>query len=63
MEHAAVDLFDFNSKNWLVMIDRFSGFPWTEQLNKINTEAVTAALSRWFMETGWSMTIRCDGGP
>ena len=63
MSHVGVDLYDLNGQAWLVMVDRYSGFPFTHRLTSTTTSAVTATLSSWFHDFGWPTTIRSDGGP
>ena len=64
MEEVGVDLFDMHGQNWIVMIDNFSGFPFTKQLKgSVTTEAVWAALNAWFLEFGYPSRVRADNGP
>ena len=63
MEQVGADLFQFQGEDWLVMVDRYSGYPWTRKLHKTDTKAVLAALRSWFSDTGLPGTIRTDGGP
>jgi len=63
MEAVGVDLFDIGGKIHLVMVDRFSGFPFTASLKRTTTEDVTKLLEGWFLDWGFPKTIRSDGGP
>jgi len=63
MEQVAVDLFDHKGQDWLVMVDRYSGFPFTKRLRSTTSEAVTSALTAWFVDWGYPEKIRSDGGP
>ncbi len=64
MEHVAADLFDLSGKQYLVLVCRFSGFPFVKLMRgSVTTSSVTSALSAWFNEWGWPASIRTDGGP
>jgi len=63
MRHVATDLFDALSKDWLVLVDRFSGYGWVTRLTKTTTQHVTDKSSEIFYEHGWPTYIRTDGGP
>ena len=40
MEHVGTDLFEYAGKHYLLVVDRFSGYPLVKQLNKTDTGAV-----------------------
>ena len=61
--HMGVDLAEFNGKDWIIAVDRYSGFPFAAQLRKTNTEAVTDFLERVCLEWGRPLVIRSDQGP
>lgn len=63
MTHVGVDLFDFMGQDWLVMVDRYSGFPFAKRLTRTATSDVTKILLEWFLEWGYPSVIRSDGGP
>ena len=63
MAHVGVDLFEFAGKQFLICVDKWSGFPVYKQLNTVTTRAVISALEDWFNILGWPSTIRSDGGP
>ena len=63
MTHVGVDLFDFQGQDWLVMVDRYSGYPFTQRLRRTTTSDVTSVLNEWFMDWGYPSIIRSDGGP
>ena len=62
-EKAGVDLFHANGKNYMVLVDSFSGFPWVAKLSSTTTAAVTSQLRRWFADFGYPKHLRSDGGP
>ena len=63
MSDVGVDLFTANGMNYLVMVDRYSGFPFCKQMRNTNTSAVTSILLQWFADWGFPQRIRSDGGP
>jgi hypothetical protein len=63
MEAAGVDLFDAAGSTYLLMVDRYSGYPFVHRLTRLNTAAVTKILLGWFWEFGFPTSIRSDGGP
>ena len=63
MNEVGTDLFDAIGKKWIVLVDRYSGYAWTQELRRTDTSTVIGQLSDWFTEVGWPMTIRTDGGP
>ena len=60
MLHTACNLFSAVGKQWLALVDRFSGYAWTIVLRKLDTKAVIQHLEQWFNDFGWPRT---DGGP
>ena len=63
MLQTACDLFSAVGKQWLALVDRFSGYGWTTPLRKLDTRGVTQHLENWFNKFGWPTHIRTDGGP
>jgi len=63
MQKLGVDLFHENGKNYMVVVDRFSGFPWVTRLTQVDTSAVTGKLQQIFNDFGYPEVIRSDGGP
>ena len=63
MKHVAADLFDAAGEKWIVLVDRYSGYAWTDKLRDTSTATVTAKLNSWFVEYGYPEYIRTDGGP
>ena len=63
MLHTACDLFFAVGKQWLALVDRFSGYGWTTVLRRLDTKGVTQHLKNWFNNFGWPTHIRTDGGP
>ena len=63
MSDVSADLFENAGKDYLVMIDRFSGFPFCTRLHSTTTKAIIDALMHWWSSEGMPMRIRTDGGP
>ena len=63
MEKVSMDLYSLNGKQYLVMSDRYSGYPFVHLLRKETTAAVTTKLQEWFSDLGRPTSIRSDGGP
>jgi hypothetical protein len=63
MTTVGVDLYSSKQKNYIVMVDHYSGWIWTEKLSELQTSAITNQLTDWFQEWGWPAYIRTDGGP
>ena len=62
-EAVSVDLFDLAGKSYLVMVDRYSGWPCVAKLSRTDTKVVTDTLADWFVDYGIPLRIRSDGGP
>ena len=58
MNEVGTDLFDAIGKKWIVLVDRYSGYAWTQELRRTDTATVTGQLSEWFTEFGWPSAIR-----
>ena len=63
MQAVGTDLFSFQGNNYLVLVDRFSGYLCADKLRKTETSYTTAMLTEWFNILGWPETIRSDNGP
>jgi transposase InsO family protein len=63
MEKVATDLFDLDAGSYLVMVDRFSGYPWVSHMRATTTEAVCRVLLGWFWEFGFPRRLKSDNGP
>ena len=56
MKRVAADLFDGAGEKWIVLVDRYSGYSWTDKLRDTSTATVTAKLNGWFVEYGYPST-------
>ena len=63
MQQVAVDFFQWQGVHYLVMVDRFSGFPFVHRMTRTDATSTTKALTRWFAQFGFPDVIRSDGGP
>ena len=63
MTDVGTDLFQIGHNHYLVLVDRYSGFPFVEKLNKLSTSAVIKTLTNWFNTFGWPERLRSDNGP
>ena len=59
----SVDLGMLKGVNYLVLVDRFTGWPMVKRLTKLDTNAITKILEEWFYDMGKPIRIRSDGGP
>ena len=62
-QECAADLFCLNSNEYLVLVDRLTGYLCCEKVTKTSTSSILLKLTNWFNLLGWLETIRTDGGP
>ena len=53
MTDVGTDLFQIGHNHYLVLVYRYSGFPFVEKLTKLSTAAVIKILTSWFNTFGW----------
>ena len=53
-----MDLFEAGSNDYLVMVDRHSGYPWVHHLTTTTSLAVTQPVKKWFEYFGLPKSIR-----
>ena len=63
MERVAVDLFQHRNIHYLVMVDRYSGYPLIKKLVSLTGNKIIEQLKRWFWRYGFPRSLRSDGGP
>jgi transposase InsO family protein len=63
MESLSADLCESKGRHFLVVADRFSGYPWVARLTSKTTGAVIAIMEKWFEHFGWPQRLGSDGGP
>ena len=62
-EAVSMDLFEHAGDQYLVCVDRYSGWPMVAKLRKTDTKTVTKQLVDWMVDFGKFSSIRTDGGP
>jgi hypothetical protein len=62
-QSVSADLFECSAKHYLLLVDRYSGWPLVSRLTKTSTSIITTVLQNWFCEYGIPESIRTDGGP
>ena len=63
MTDVGSDLFQIGHNHYIVMIDRYSNFPFVEKLTKLSSTAIIKVLTKWFNTFGWPERLRSDNGP
>ena len=61
MQYVSVDLFQTGGQDYLVMVDRATGFPFVKHMRKTSTDSVWRTLQKWFQVFGYPEAIRSDG--
>jgi hypothetical protein len=59
----SADLFDCAGKTYLVVVDRYSGWPLVSGMRRTDTKTITDTMADWFCDWGIPEVIRTDGGP
>ena len=63
MEAISTDLAQEFGKHFLITVDRYSGYPFVDELKRLDTSAVTDELEDKFLDYGNPNAIRSDDGP
>ena len=63
MSDVSIDLFVISGTTYVVMVDRYSGWPFYSALTNTTTESLWRKLCSWFYVFGFPLRIRSDGGP
>ena len=58
-----VDYFEINNRNFLIMVDRLTGFAKCEMTSNKGTDAAISAIKNWGTQYGFPYKIIADGGP
>ena len=61
MQKTSADLFQVGTTHYLIMVDRYSRYPFVTKLNNIANSAITTHLTAWFRWAGYPASIRTDG--
>ena len=63
-EQLSADMFNYGGREYMVYVDKFTGWPIVERFNKSTTSGkVIEALKRIFRDTGVPLVFASDGGP
>ena len=63
-EAMAADLCELQGKHYMILVDRYSSYPFVEQLHKLDTKAVTKKMMKIFTNiTGMPIALTVDRGP
>ena len=62
MHCIGTDLFEYNSKPYLIVVDYFSLYPWIRPLRNISSLSVIEAMKSVFSEFGYPDKIHSDSG-
>ena len=63
MQTVGTDLFSASGHEYLILVDRFSGYVCCTKLRSTTSAAIIYQLTAWFNLLGWPKNIRSDGGP
>ncbi|PCJ22642.1 MAG: hypothetical protein COA94_08945, partial [Rickettsiales bacterium] len=63
MESISMDLFHHEGREFLVTVDRFSGYPFVHKLRSTSTAAIINILAEILNVWGFPVEIMTDGGP
>ena len=63
MQHVGSDLFHHAGRDYLLVVDRYSGYPLVAKLSGLSTASIVPHLDRWFTTFGLPTSARTDGGP
>jgi transposase InsO family protein len=57
------DLFEAGKHHFLIVVDRYSGFPLVPRLNSMTAESIIGHMEKMFFLLGRPGEIKCDNGP
>ena len=60
MHRIGTDLFKFNGKQFLIMVDHYSSYPWVRRLRNISSASCIDAMKSVFSEFGYPQHIYSD---
>ena len=63
MHKVSTDPYKANGINYLIVADRFSGYPFIATLKDTSTSVIIKHMTSWFQTYGIPLAIRTDGGP
>jgi hypothetical protein len=63
MAEVGANLFEAGKQHFLIVVDRYSGFPLVAELNLQSSELIIGQMEKIFYMLGWPGEIKCDNGP
>jgi transposase InsO family protein len=63
MQSVSMDLYEVRGRHFLVMVDRYSYFCWTAQLQSQTSSTVVKIIDNWFRGVGYPQYVFSDSGP
>jgi transposase InsO family protein len=63
MQHVGMDMFDYGGRQYVVLVDQWSGYLLFKQVPVTTSSNVVKIVTDWFNILGWPASIRTDGGP
>jgi hypothetical protein len=63
MAEVGADLFKAGKHHFLIVVDRYSGFPLVARLNLMTAESIIRHMEKMFFLLGRPGEIKCDNGP
>ena len=63
MQDVSTELFSYGGKTYITLVDRYSGYIFSEHLPHLSTKDVIRQLKVWFCLFGFPKVIVSDNGP
>jgi len=63
MMSVSADHFSIGKRRYLILVDRYSSFPFVMEVSRMTTEESIEKLTGVFNTFGWPCNLRSDGGP
>jgi hypothetical protein len=63
MAEVGADLLEAGKHNFLIVVDRYSGFPLVARLSSMTAESIIGHMEKMFFLLGRQGEIKCDNGP
>ena len=62
MHRIGTDLFEYNGKQFIIMVDYYSSYPWVQRLHNISSASCIDAMKSVLSEFGYLQRIHSDSG-
>ena len=63
MTAISADHFSIGNRKYLIVVDRYSSFPFVTRVTRMTTAETIKKMTEIFSLAGWPTSIRSDGGP